>query len=105
MLNIAVVAFNFELSCRAVKEIALNDVDSKPIMMLRDTIKMEDGTWYQAFPTFNHVRGHTIDQIIIVDDSRWNVYQQQYELIDWLKYRMDCTSCVPEEFQILTYEW
>ena len=65
---------------------------------------MKDGTRYFIFPTFNHVRGHCIDQLIIVDDFRWMVYEQQYELIDWIKYRM-MHSCVPEEFQIQKYEY
>jgi len=66
---------------------------------------MNDGTRYKSFPTYNHARGHSIDQIIIVDDNRWEVYQQQAELIDWLKYRLECTSCVPEEFQIQEFEY
>lgn len=105
MLSIAVVAYNFELSCRAIRILADNDLNSKPKIIRRDEIIMEDDVKYKAFPTYNHARGHCIDQIIIVDDNRWEVYQQQYELIDWLKYRLDCTSCVPEEFQILKYEW
>lgn len=104
-LSIAVVSFNFELSCKAIKEIAENDMDSKIKIVRRDEILMEDGTRYKAFLTYNHARGCRVDQIILVDDSKWYVYNQQYELIDFLKYRLYCTSCVPEEFQIQKYEW
>jgi len=73
--------------------------------MKKDNIEMNDGTRYKAFSNYNNTRGHWIDQIIIVDDYKWKVYDQQEELISWLKYRLGCVSCVPEEFQIQEYEW
>ena len=84
-LSIAVVSFNFDLSCKAIRDIAENDMNSKIKIARRDEIIMEDDTRYKAFSTYNHVRGHCIDQLILVDDSRWIVYDQQYELIDWVK--------------------
>ena len=102
-LTVAVVSYNFELSCRAIRVLVENDMDSKAKIICKDEIIMEDGTRYKAFPTYNHVRGYCIDQLIMVDDSRWMVHSQQYELIDWVKYRM-FMSCVPEEFQIQEYE-
>jgi len=104
MLNIAVVAFNYRLSCEALRILANNDEDAEPISIQKDNIIMSDKTKYKAFSTYNHVRGHYIDQIIIVDDCRWEVLVQQYELIEDIKYRMT-HSCVPKEFQIQKYEW
>lgn len=104
-LHIAVVAYDFRLSCKAIKELAMSDKNSKIKIARKDEIMMEDGTRYKAFPTYNHTRGKWIDQIIIVDDDRWKVYDQQYELIEWLKIRVDCTSYIPEEYQIQEYEW
>ena len=104
MLRIAVVAYNYELSLKAIRELAENDTNSKPKIICRDKILMDDDTQYITFSTYNNVRGHCIDQLIIVDDFRWEVYSKQYELIDWIKYRM-WMSCVPEEFQELKYEW
>lgn len=107
MLNIAVVGYNYELSCEAIRLLADNDVNNNinTVICRKDLIEMNDRTRYKAFPTYNHARENIIDQVIIVDDNRWNVYQQQFELINWLKYRMECTSCVPEEFQIQKYEY
>jgi hypothetical protein len=105
MLKIAVVAYNYELSMKAIRELAENDMNSKPKVIRRDKILMEDNTQYVAFPTYNHVRGHCIDQLIVVDDFRWFVYRKQRELIDWIRYRIDCASCVPREFQEIEYEW
>ncbi len=105
-LMVAVVAYNYELSCKAIRMLAENDMDSKikQVRMGYGQILMEDGTIYKAFPTYNHVRGHCIDQLIIVDDPRWMVYDNQYELLDWIDNRM-YMSCVPEEFLVQKYEW
>jgi predicted HAD superfamily hydrolase len=103
ILRIAIVGFNYEQSKRAMKEIA--NIDCSKIERMSDkSIEMNDGTKYYIFPTYNHVRGYCIDQLIIVDDYRWEVLYQEEELIDWIKYRM-MHSCVPEEFKIQKYEW
>ena len=104
MLHIAVVGYNFQLACEAIRILAENDNNTKIKRIQTGTILMEDGTKYQAFPTCNSVRGLCIDQLIIVDDCRWKVYKQQEELIDWIKYRM-IYSCVPEEFLIQKFEY
>jgi len=65
---------------------------------------MEDGTKYIVISNPNSVRGCNIDQMIIVDDYRWEIYNQQWQVIDEIKFRM-LKSCVPDEFQIQEYEW
>jgi len=105
MLSIAVVGYNFELSCKAIRILAENDNDTEIKSIYKDYIIMKDDTIYKTFPTYNHARGHYIDQLIVVDDCRWDIYYKQAELINWIKYRINCTSCVPEEFQEIKYEW
>ena len=102
-LNIAIVAFDYRCSKEAMKLIAQSD-ESTIKKISNDYIEMHDGTVYRIFPTFNHVRGHFISQLFIVDDFRWMVFKKQAELIDWIKYRL-VYSDVPEEFQIQKYEW
>lgn len=102
-LRIAIVAYNYEQSKLIMKEIAYFD-NSKIKRIQNDRIEMYDGTIYHIFPTYNQVRGYCIDQLIISDDFRWNVYKQQEELIEWIKYRM-MHSCVPERFRIQEYEY
>lgn len=103
ILRIAIVGFNYELSKKAMLKIA--EVDYSTIKRKSNKyIEMDDDTLYCVFPNYNHVRGYQIDQLIVVDDFRWEIYNQQEELIDWIKYRMK-HSCVPEEFQVQKYEW
>lgn len=104
ILNIAIVGYNQELSCRALWTIVDNDRNSKFAVRKRDSVAMEDNTKYRAVSKEEQVRGYNVDQIIIVDDYRWKIFDKQWELIDYLKSRL-VTSCVPEEFQIQKYEW
>ena len=73
--------------------------------MKKDIVEMTDGTKYIALSNYNSMRGYYIDQIIIVDDFRWNIYSEKYKLIDLLEHRLSCISCVPEEFLKQEYEW
>ncbi len=104
ILNIAVVAFNYVLALRACKVLADNDTDTKIKRKCKEYIEMEDGTRYKHFSNYNNARGHKIDQIILVDDFRWDIYQEQFELIDYLKSKVS-VSCVPDEFLIQQYEY
>ena len=103
-LNIAVVGYNYKLSCRAIHQIAENDMDSKIKYPRQNEIIMEDGTRYIAFSNLIQTKGFTIDQIILTDDKRWSVLLTQREVIESLKDRL-YRSCVPEEIQIQEYEW
>ena len=103
-LTIGVVAYNYKLSCNAIKELAHNDETSTPRKLSMGYCEMQDGTIYKCFSTEEKTRGLRIDQIILVDDDRWEVDWQQFELIDSLKHRM-YMSYVPDEFQIQRYEW
>ncbi len=104
-LSIAVVGYNYKLSCRAIRQVAENDMDSKIKFARQDLVLMDDGTRYKAFTNnTDSLRGVLVDQIILVDDYRWGVILQQHGLISYLKERLH-RSCVPEEFQIQEYEW
>lgn len=99
----AIVAFDFKRSQDIMKEIAMNDVSGIK-KMDKTSAEMNDGTLYKIFPTHNHVSGYRIDQLIIADDCRWEVYREQWELIDQIKYRM-LHSNVPEGFLVQEYEY
>lgn len=104
ILNIAIVGYNHDLSRRALWEIVNNDVNSKFAVRNKDSVTMEDGTKYRAISREEQVRGYSIDQLIIVDDLRWEIYNKQKDVIEYIKYRLEI-SCVPEEFQVQQYEW
>jgi hypothetical protein len=103
MLNIAVIAYYYELSCKAIRELAENDTNSKPKIIRKDTIIMEDGTEYKAFSTYENARGRRIDQLILVNIYEFN--ESLHKLYEYITYRIYCTSCVPEEYQIQNYKW
>lgn len=51
----------------------------------------------------NQISGLCFDQVIIVDDERWNVLHNQREIIEASVYRLR-HSCVPEDYQIQKLE-
>jgi hypothetical protein len=103
-LYIAVIALNYRLSCEAIRFLAENDTNATIKQAHQNIIQMSDGTVYRCFSDYNQVRGHCIDQLILVDDSRWYVVSEQDELISCIHYRM-MHSCVPEELKIQKFEW
>lgn len=64
---------------------------------------MQDNTKYFIIHNETSFRGIKIDQLIIVDDYRWNVYKKKKDLIRFAKVCLAC-SCVPDEFLVLEYE-
>jgi hypothetical protein len=103
-LTIAIVAFNTNLSCEAMFEIAKNDTESKIKHKENFEILMENGTLYKVFSPSSSTSGHRIDQIIIVDDCRWEIIEKHSAFLSKLEERM-FYSCVPEEYLIQKYEW
>jgi hypothetical protein len=104
MLKIAVVAYNIEQSQIAIKILAENDNSSKPKLLCLNETHMEDGTIYQIMSFSKSMRGEKFDQLIIINDFRFNVYNQFPLEIYELKERIKFYSCVPEEFQVQEYQ-
>ena len=98
-LNIAVVGYDYKLSCMAIRQIAENDMDSTIKYTGQNEIIMEDGTRYIVFSNLLQTKGFSIDQIILTDDTRWSVLLKQSEILESLTDRLN-RSCVPEALQI-----
>lgn len=102
-LHVAVVGFNYHLSKIALREIA--EADSTKNKKVTDKyIEKTDGTIYRVFSNPDRVRGYMIDQLIVVDDFHWDIYNEQRELIKQIRFAM-CRSCVPDQLQVQRYEY
>jgi beta-xylosidase len=92
-----------------VFEIAENDMDANIIKKAKSYIQsyvnMSDGTRYEAIVLNGTVKGLKYDQIILVDDNRWMIYNKYYDEINELKYY--CLSPLFDglDAQIIKYEW
>lgn len=108
MLHIGVLGYSYDLSIKQLREIVNNDMTSKPKRITRNNIIMEDGTKFTVIPSstdwINWIKGYKFDQLLLVDDNRWMIFNKHYDLIEYLKGRLSI-SFVPEEFKILKYEW
>jgi len=66
---------------------------------------MDDNSKYIAISPYTNTGRHKYDQLIIVDDSRWNIFTKYNELIhNIIKFDM---SNLFDDFdcQIQKYEW
>jgi len=110
--KIGVLGYDYPLTLKALQEIAENDMDSKPRHIRQTEVTMEDDTIYFALSgslkaIMEKTRGMKLDQIIIVDDFRWNIYQKRYDEIQFLKVKLseNRQSLIPYGVRVLQYEW
>lgn len=62
----------------------------------------KDGTVVRTFRTLsNNRRGYKIDQIILADDSRKEIYSKRSDDIKFIRDYCMYITCIPEEFQII----
>ena len=101
-LLIAVVGYDYIESCKAARLLAEKDISEIKSIKNKGTILMQDGTIYKCFSTPDFIAGHKIDQLIIVDDERFNVTEKQRETIKYIDCAM-ITSCVPNKYMIQVY--
>lgn len=104
MLNIAVVASNFELACESMKVLAESDISSNIKYIKPSHILMEDGTMYMAVSKIDDIRDPRIDQMIIINDNSDNVYSEQFETIDYVYRILNSISEIPIGFRIQEYK-
>lgn len=75
-------------------------VSQRIISMNPEKLLVEDCEYIFFIREPDRYAGMLIDQLIICDDSRWMIYNQQCEIINHAKYMLK-RSCVPEEFQVI----
>lgn len=96
------IGYNHEQEMQALKEIvrmenyACRAINTNRIITL-------DGTKYFTISDKLLSCGIELDQLIIADDNRWNVYQEKRSLIKQAKLRL-FKSCVPDDFLIIELE-
>jgi len=103
MSKIGIIGYNYDQSKQALKEIVENDESACRSMSSWGAV-MFDKTRYFIIEDSRGLRGFRFDQLVIVDDNRWNVYDKRNDLI------LDAIlslagSCVPNEFLVLEYEY
>ena len=63
----------------------------------------KDGSVVRAFPNMciQSLRGYRLDQIILADDSRKQIYDKRYDDIKFIFDNCMMITCIPEEFRIM----
>lgn len=95
---------NIKLGMRLFYESNKDDV----AIIKDDLIVMKDGTEIRALHDSAATKsflGYNPDQIIIADDYRWGLKVYKKGFIDYVKLVLLAQSCVPEEFQVMEFEY
>ena len=103
-MTIAVIGYNRLQSIEAVRVLAENDCS--PIeRVYNHNVFLKDGTIYVPIISDDaYLRGVRFDQIIYVDDYRWNVFSRRYDVIKMIR---SCLSGLFSEtkYEEQRYEW
>lgn len=104
-LTIGVLGYNDKLTEQMLHYVVECDTENQTEIFNRNYIRTYEGTEYRALLRHDNWRGYKFDQIILVDDSRWMIFDKRFDDINILKSYNLLMSCVPEEYQILKLEW
>ena len=106
ILKIGIIAYDRDQCTTALREISNNDI-SKIKKVLYNSVVMEDGNEYIMINSLHpsNIKCLRLDQLIIVDDPRWNIFQNQCSLIHETETRGMSQSFYGMDCQILKYEW
>lgn len=102
-LTIAVVGVSYRISCEYVRILAMEQGVHRVKTISYNIAELYNGDRYIAFSGPTAARGSMIDQIILIQDGRWDVRITQEDLIEVLQIRL-LYSIVPYNMQIIDYE-
>ena len=105
-IEIAFLGYNAKLTDTFFREFVENNNDEIEKVTMReygDSVAFfKDGTVVRTFSTLSHCRrGYKIDQILLCDDYRKEIYQKRGDDIRFIQDYCMYITCIPEEFQII----
>lgn len=102
MLSIGIIGHTLEHEKNILKEIVSME---NYICRCRNSerVLLMDGTEYFIISNKRSLQGRKMDQLIIAEDGRGNVYQEKYPLIREAR-KVLSLSCVPEDFLIIALD-
>lgn len=103
-LKIAFVGYTYELGLMGLRILTQENEDDIALVK-KDRLRFKDGTELIVVGNEPSIRGCRFDQLILFDDHRWEIYHKQRELIGLIKDWFMDLSCVPDEYQILEYQY
>jgi hypothetical protein len=103
-LNIGILGYNSELSEYGFKQIVKNNKEQIKFISSKCIAIFKDGTELRVINPNSELRGYKIDQLILFDNNKWEIYSHRNEDIRLIKTLLMFSSNIPKEFQILEYE-
>ena len=104
-LRIAVIGYDVYRTLKACEYIA-TEADSVAVARKHmGCYVMGDGTTYMPIFNEQNLRGMYFDQMIVVDDERYNVFRVKNDIIQQCSMRLYPDSCIPDNIKIQTLTW
>ena len=107
-LRLALLGYNRHTTEQGLRYFINNNIEQIKGTNWRDKkIYLKDGSTIKGITSVDeqNLRGKRFDQLILFDDNRWNIKWHREEDIRIIKVLTMYCSIIPDEFQIIDYEY
>ena len=107
-LRLALLGYNQHTTEQGLRYFINNNIEQIKGTSWRDKkIHLKDGSTIKGITLVDEqsLRGKRFDQLILFDDNRWNIKWHREEDIRIIKVLTMYCSIIPDEFQIIDYEY
>lgn len=107
-LRLALLGYNRHTTEQGLRYFINNNIEQIKGTSWRDKkICLKDGSTIKGITSVDeqNLRGKRFDQLILFDDNRWNIKWHREEDIRIIKVLTMYCSIIPDEFQIIDYEY
>lgn len=107
-LRLALLGYNQKTTEMGLRYFINNNADQiEGVSWVNKEIRLKDGSTIRGIISADelYLRGKRFDQLILFDDNRWEIEWYRSEDIRIIKALTMYISVIPEEFQIIKYEY
>lgn len=107
-LRLALLGYNQKTTEQGLRYFINNNIEQvKGVNWIGKEIRLKDGSTIKGIISADelNLHGRRFDQLILFDDDRWKIEWYRCEDIRIIKALTMYASIIPEEFQIIKYEY
>ena len=107
-LRLAILGYDIRSTEQGLRHFINNNIEQiEGTSWVDKVIRLKDGSTIRGITSVDErsLQGKRFDQLILFDDNRWKIEHERSEDIRVIKALTMYVSVVPEEFQIIKYEY
>ncbi len=107
-LRLALLGYNQNTTEQGLRYFINNNIEQvEGVSWMNREIRLKDGSTIKGLTSVDEMglRGRKFDQLILFDDDRWEIEWHRSEDIRIIKALTMYVSIIPEEFQVIRYEY